>query len=244
MKKNVDFVAYMPQRESSWGFIIKGNAHELSEVYYETLDITKILFNIINDFFIPTNIEYRGNESKNMSLNDYFNYFKNNYKSIKFFDKKIIFESGITYEEFLKDINNIKFSNDRVIIINRIGISGKTKFILMNNDIYIDNHTSRELYAGWDDEEGLLVGSTFDPLTINIFHSSTKDKNSNTAYYDIVFRSYTDMWFERSEFGLANRNRLRSVFNSIYNNFNVTDLYLHGNMLPDDWLKNVVFGKD
>lgn len=50
MEKNVDFVAYEPNLDSSWIFHLAGKARTISEEYNEILEIIKKIFLFSEDF--------------------------------------------------------------------------------------------------------------------------------------------------------------------------------------------------
>lgn len=244
MKENVDFVVFVPQKVSSWEFYIKGKSMKLSEVLDETIDIVKKTFEANQDFLIPTKIKYILTiEPKDGPANIIYTEQWSNIKSLESFDRELASEQGVTFEEFRDDIQNIKSPRGAVKRLRRVDIHGKTRFILEGQDVYIDEHSPKDLYACWDGEN-VTNGKTDDPLFIYITRYSTNVELYDPAYYRIVIRVYTDIWFEDSEIGLANRNRLRNVFRKIYDSFDVGGTLFLSDRYSEDELKNVVLGRD
>jgi hypothetical protein len=256
MLKNIDFVAYVPQYESSWTFTIRGNAIKLSEILNEILDITEKVLDVSKGFFIPTKIEYSlFTYSEDFPANIIFSLSSSNIKRSEFFERKVESETGISYKKFSNDVWSIEIPINTVRYIRRIDMhEGKTRFVLEGKDEFIDRH-SKGLYAPPDYKEDsslqqvLESQAGMDPLMMDISHSSLKGPNlhvesSNPAYYKIVFRTWTDIWFENTEIGRANRNRLRNTLKRVYNSFDVIDtLFISGGFSEED-LKEVVFGLD
>ena len=59
MQKNLDYVNYNPDMDTAIGFTIAGKAKTASEEYIEILEISKKVFDIIKNFYLPTYIGYR-----------------------------------------------------------------------------------------------------------------------------------------------------------------------------------------
>lgn len=247
MRKNLDFIAYTPQWSSAWRFFIRGTTWNLSQVYDEIIYLTKKFFTISDEFFIPTKLYYPlSTKPYDCQIYQYFLLSKLNFESIDFFEKEIKSESGISFNDFHNDILTIKTQEQYIRYINRVDLWGKTCFSLGSNEVYINNNSPKELYAYWDYDEVDLDVSTTDPITISLIHSSWKGNNEveiiDPAYYEIVIRSNTDIWFESSETGLINRNILRNFIKKLYQNFDIVDTSFFGDRYDEDELKEVVFG--
>lgn len=233
----------MPQRESSWGFHIAGKAKKTSEILDEILEITRKVFDINKGFLIPTKIE-NGllTFSEEASPSGVFEL-----KPLNKIPWEIQSNEGISYHKFLADIHSIGAPKDEIKYIRRIEIDeGKTKLVLNGKDEYIDRN-SKGLYATWRYDEILDQQPMFDPIRVYISHSSSKGENQHVestdpAYYEIIFWTYTDIWFEKTEIGLANRNRLRDVLKKVYDSFNVVDTLFLSDWFSEKELKDVVFG--
>lgn len=240
--KNTDFVAYTPQEESSWTFYIAGNARKASETYEEILEITKKLFKIFKGFYIPTKIEYSLlTFSEDLSSSEIFN------DKPSGGTKKIIQSmDGVHFKNFCEDVQTISIPESKVKHIHGIKIdSGKTKFILNGIDDYVNKNS--EYYRGWNYDRIRERPPIRDPLWIVITHSSLKNQNQRVnpddpAFYEIVFWTRTDIWFEETDIGLKNRNRLGEVLKKIYENFEVADTLFMSDWFSEDQLKNVIFG--
>ena len=233
----------MPQRESSWTFYIAGKAQKISETFDEILGLTKETFNILNEFTIPTRIEYiLLFFSEDASANSVFEL-----NLLNTTPREIKLDKGISCHGFLADIHNIATTKGELKYIRQIRINeGKTKFVLQGKDEYIDRN-SKGLYAGWRFDDISDLQPISDPIRIDISHTSLKGENQHVesedpAYYKIVFWTYTDIWFENTEIGLANRNRLRNVLKKVYDNFDIVDTLFLSDWFSEKELKEVVFG--
>lgn len=243
LQKNVDFVAYRPQDESSWSFTIAGKAKKTSEILDEILEITRKVFDINKGFFIPTKIEcVLLTFSDDLSASGVFGL-----EHLNIIRKEIKSDKGISYHKFLQDIQNIETTKDEIKYLRRIEIDeGKTKFVLKGKDEYVDRN-SKGLYAGWRFDEISDRQPTSDPIRIDIYHNYLKGENQHVesadpAYYDIVFWTETDIWFEKTEIGLVNRKRLGNVLKKVYENFDVIHTLFLSDGFSEKELKDVVFG--
>lgn len=244
MQKNIDFVAYMPQRESSWTFHIAGKVKKTSEILDEILEITRKVFDISKGFFIPTKIKYDLLFfSDDLSASEVFELIKPS----SIIQREMISDKGISYHKFMEEVRSNETFKDKIKYLRRIDIHNvKTKFVLKGKDEYIDRN-SKGLYATWGYDEILNEPPTSDPIRIDISHSSSKGgnqhvENADPAYYEIVFWTDTDIWFEKTEIGLANRKRLGNVLKKVYESFDVVDTLFLSDWFSEKELKEVVFG--
>ncbi len=156
-------------------------------------------------------------------------------------------DKGISYHEFLSNIHSIETPKDRIKYIRQIRIDeGKTKFTIKGKDEYIDRN-SKGLYAGWRFDEISDRQPEFDPIRIDISHNHLKGKDQHVesvdpAYFEIIFWTYTDIWFENTEIGLANRDRLGNVLKKVYEKFDVCDTLFLSDWFSEKELKEVIFG--
>ncbi len=246
MRKNIDFVAYVPRSGSSWTFYLVGKAEKVSEVTDEILDIIKKVLDINNGFFIPTKIEYSLiTESEDFTANSLFG---TRIEPLDRFPREIKSDNGISSYQFKMDVQSIETPKDVVRYIHRIKMDGKTRFVLDGRDEYIDGK-SKGLYAIICDGKVLDEQLSIGPLMIDVQQSSLKDESksveiANHAYYKIIFRTYTDMWFEDTQIGLANRSRLRRVLKGVYDSFDVTGTLFMSDHFSEKTLKEVVFGEE
>lgn len=254
MEKNVDSVVYNPQDESSWTFYIKGKARTISEAYHEIIGMTEKVLGFSEGFFVPTKIEYNVlTYSEDLPANRIFSFADRlcgfEIKPLDRIHRDLESNKEISYHEFEMDIQSIGTSEDVVREIRRIELDGKTKFVLKGGDEYVDCN-SKGLYVAWTyDDEVSDERPGLNPLNITISHESLKGHSEHVnltdpAYYRIVFRTYTNMWFENTEIGFANRNRLRNVLRKVYDNFDVAFTLFLSDRFSEERLKDVVFGQD
>lgn len=234
LRENIDYVAYTPRNESSWTFVIKGNCRKLSQITDELLMIIGKLYEYNSNFFIPTKIDFSIQTfTIDGPVNRYFSDKSGSLGRLGAVRKEIQSEGGISFTTFSNDINCIETQKNVIKYFGRVQITqGKTKFVLKNNEIYIDNN-SKELYFMEDFSTHRIIRPSVDPISIDVTHSMlkgpcTKVDVDDPAYYKIVFWTLTDIWFEDNSIGMINRERLKAVFQKIFDNFEVVDTLFTG----------------
>ena len=194
------------------------------------------VFDILHEFYTPTKIEYSLlTFSKDVASGETFDFRPSGGTS-----RTIQSTEGISFQKLMEDIENINLPQDGIKNIRIIDIvSGKTNVFLNGKDSYIDRN-SRDLYKCWDYDKIYNGCPTSDLFSINIHH--TTPRKSVDTIYEIIFWTHTDIWFEDTEIGLINRNRLRDIFKMLYDTFDVVDTFFDSSMFDDTKMKNIVFG--
>ncbi|ETA67554.1 hypothetical protein MettiDRAFT_0981 [Methanolobus tindarius DSM 2278] len=220
----------------------------------EILAITEKVLEAGKDFFIPTMIEYNlRTYSKDFPANDVFSSSEVHTKCLNFLERKLESEEGLSFQDFKEDVQSVKSLDLVGGEIRRIEISGKTRFNLKGKDMYIDC-SSTGLYAYPNYEEVLSPQQVVDslpssnPFEITISHDGLKNKNqhvesSDPAFYKILFWTWTNIWFEGTEIGLTNRNRLRNFLRKMYENFDVVFTSHIADRYSEEQLNDIVFGE-
>jgi hypothetical protein len=97
-------------------------------------------------------------------------------------------------------------------------------------------------------EKILDSSSLLDPVWIEIDHISTDFigknylKGYDRAYYKISFWSYVDIWFEETEIGKINQNRLIKIFQKLNQSLNVIGRSCSSDYYPEEKLKEIFIG--
>lgn len=139
-----------------------------------------------------------------------------------------------------EDAQLVEISPDNIRYIRVLDIEcGKTNFYLKSRESYIDR-SSKDVYKECSYDEIIEEQPRSDPFRAEIYHE--KSMNGNNTVYKIRFWTHTDIWFEDTEIGKINRNRLRDIFKMLYDTFDVVDTFFDSNMFDDTKMKNVVFG--
>jgi hypothetical protein len=253
MRENIDFVAFAPQSDTSWSFYIAGKARKISEVTEEILDITKKVLDTNKGFFLPTKIEYvLTTESEDFPAYRLFSFAERlcgtKIEPLNRFPREVKSDDGISYDQLKKDVQSIENPKNVIRYIRKITMDGKTRFVLEGRDEYI-NGKSKGLYAIIRDDKVLDKQVGTSPLRMSIEQTTStyerKDLEiTDPAYYQIRFRTYTDIWFENTPIGLANRGTLRKVLRGIYDGFDVIGLLFMSDHFSERELKEVVFRED
>ena len=247
MQKNVDFVAYAPQAESSWGFYIPGKAKKASEVCDEILRVTARLLEISEGFFLPTGLEYSlYSLPDDLLANDTFSSAGFDVRKLDSTQKCVGPTGGFSYARLAEDARCSSSAAGSSKYIRRIEIEGKTRFTLKDRDLYVDKN-SLEVYLSGSNPEKSASLPNFNPVWIDLIHSSSKSQTqeverADPAYYQLIVWTYTDMWFDNTAIGRCNCYRLRHFLNGIVETFHVTDYLFMSDRYSEEALKDLVFG--
>jgi hypothetical protein len=228
MEENVDYVLYTPSLDSNWSFHISGKAKKISDEYIEILDIVKKIFIINEDFFIPTKIRYTVAVFNNDGPVNSTIIHPRTIKPSAVFARDIKSENGFSFNDFYNDVFSIQVPENSVKYIWMIEMEGKVKFFFKGHDLFIDENSPTYLYR-----HPRLDGPCGNPMTIRVKHSGLKVGNryidiTDHAFYNIVYWAETDIWYENTEYGIKNKERLLNVFNKIKENYKVIDTYCDG----------------
>lgn len=145
---------------------------------------------------------------------------------LKVISREIESHNGFSYTDFVGDVQSVKIPESSIRYIWQIEMSGKVKFVLKGKEAYVDEDSPKDLYAQYENNERQIDLLTSNPMQTVIEHSNLKSQSQNVdasdaAFYEIIFRSETNIWYEDTEIGLANRKRLQNLFRNIHDNFEV-----------------------
>lgn len=232
MARNVDVLACNRRREGSWTFTILGSSKMVSEAFGEMIEVTGKLLDITERFFIPTKIDYgAATYSHDFPANDMH---KNNQNRLCTFNRDIIDNNGVSADRFKGDMVYVKCDENNIRGMVRISIKGKTNIILKGGEVYIDEYSSVDICAFFDiDDNPEDTVPECHPLRLDVMQhfggvEGLAREYWDRACYDITFWTETDIWYEESEIGRANRERLKGVFDKIREGFKVVGTFYEG----------------
>jgi hypothetical protein len=225
-KINEDFVGIHLESGGSWVFTIADKIGYISEANILLEEIICKLFNACETFIHPTEVECSIRlYSKDISIKSIDPSITNPKTELKSVDDtSITNENGLTVNDipFRSSIQQSEY-NDVQIIANLKFNGIKSRIKLSDNDGWIDsknNHLVKparfdEIYDGQAD---------YDPIEIQIRHipSSAVDSNANIGF-GIHLISRTDIWFEETPIGQANRHRFEAFIKRLFEEFDIID---------------------
>lgn len=245
MQENFDYVNYYPDTDTSLIFCLNGNAKKAFDEFEEILTITRELYDILHGFYKPIQIGYGIYiYSENVPVNrilELDSNFELKIKPLEKVEKTICSEEGVTYEDLNRCIRSIGDAG-RIPAIRGIGfLNGKTNFALRSGNEYVSRY-SKNYFASPEGGAEAEV-PRWDPLSIGISlwpYTDSAIRNSNLASYELVFKTYTDMWFAENELGIENQRRLKSVLKKVYDRFDINEVFYYSDHFDEDWLKDVI----
>lgn len=223
-KINEDFVGIHLDSGGIWTFIIPGKVEHISECIDRFEEIAYGVFNACEGFIRPTEIGYSVQtysddgplESVN-SMND-----TADVELLSVERKTIVNESGLTAEDI--PFESYAHQDEGVRRIGDI-VSTRTQTHLKLNayDGWVDQTDERYVKPARFDE--VYNGKAkHDPIGIRLDHgttsASTADANST---FGIAIESPTDIWFEETPIGRTNRRQLETLFERLFERFDVVD---------------------
>lgn len=225
-EKNHDHVAVHPdQGVMFWEFVLPSDVETCEEQANEMASRCKTLFTTFRDFLIPTEINYYvhrfpSGQKLSVGLSDN--------EHVEAIGRELLDESGITVEEVL---DSMRVSGSGSRWIPRVGFDGtKVKVKLDDGDVFASRSSRTiEYRAG----ESIDNRPSRDLLELTLLHTP------NTAYPDInaefvttvMVSPFSDIWFEDTAIGSANRRYLSSFLERIEDVFPVEDVER-----TSDWL--------
>jgi hypothetical protein len=215
--KNEGIVAVKSDIQAVWEYNLPMNATTVSESRTEFLDICERVFACFDDFFRPTQASiHRESFSPNTSIEYPLDPDRDS-SDEKSHVLKISEANGLTAADIYAAANP---NQSEYSLVRRININeGEIKIRLAEGDVWADQdtHTARFTTDGIDLDAGLGT----DPLQIHfyILNSSYRSAIETDRSICISVYTWTDIWFEDTQIGAVNRDRLRVLLECIHNQF-------------------------
>lgn len=226
-EKNESFVVNRGDIETKWIFEKLSDVNPTANIN-EFLSVLNYLFNALDGFVYPTNIEYvlwvpRSDSDEPVPVTG-----------------EIESPDGITASELTAEIQD--HSETGAGTFRRLTINeSKTSIKLKDGEHLIDTCSDR--YRTWMDGDVLEHPPAEDLLKIDIFYGSGSDNRSHD--YQIIIRTYTDIWFENTKVGECNRERLADALNQFCDAIDVDRIDFESRLvskqaLQEDGLKGLL----
>lgn len=206
-EKNRDYAVLRSGMDCEWVFVIPSDAERCSEQSREMLETCAGLFDCCEDYIVPTRIKYKSflfAEDVNIPVER-----GDTDNKIEALEQELESSSGLDFGRLRESIES---KCDHTSWIPNVHFPGvKVKLRLENGDKFVDRTRKSHLVV---DGEMSTRTPPFDPLRIDVNHV----KNSDEPDIDPEFVTYvkvdlqSDIWFEDSTIGEANRAYLQSFF--------------------------------
>jgi hypothetical protein len=207
--KNSDVVALQTDRQGTWIFDISSEADTVSEGLDESLSIYNTLTETFVDFVVPTEVtvtlkSFSGGMSMDSVIEASMAGDEVENSKIDFLEPDDVSTSDIRSE--------IPESTELSHFIPKITIdNAKVHCRLAGEDVYADKETHSARYHGDDLLEN--KPSSRGPLHFLVLYVKPPDRGDILVNLYISTRS--DIWFEDTEIGRVNRDRLRGLLRRI-----------------------------
>lgn len=153
----------------------------------------------------------------------------------------------ITIEDIRERVESVDFLDTHHPRISRIEFESGSTEIYLDGELRRISEDSEEIYRTYSVTEGDFVGSPYaDPLKVTLRHVSRDflepPKNSE---YTVMIETETDVWFEDTEVGRINRERIASVFRTLVDELDAheyyfgSELYWQSQFEEEDYLQDL-----
>ena len=211
--RNISEVATLVDSQAAWTFCIPSRAETVTEGLEESLSIYDDIYNISDCFVLPveSTVTILENIPNEVSLDQIMDI------AMK--------EDRITERtEKVRDSNGITKGHLRGLLSQDIQQTfltsiqtdrSRVRCRLADRDVYVDEERNSATYRG---DTRLDTGSPAYPiLKFNMFY--VKNPSIDSVESDVIvyvsISTWTDIWFEKTEVGRVNRDRLRGLLERI-----------------------------
>ena len=233
--KNKTYAAYNGGMEAKWAFKIRATEETPSERREAVLQLIEQFFNAFDGFLRPLRSEcVVGEVDTDVDANAFASRELSNSRSYG-----IEFSSKDPYQEVWNAIGLDKNSTKRTIWITRFSIDqAAVKISLADGDYWLDADSDQ--YRRGSDDYIDNESPKQPPLRMSLFHTAPSPSSEHQYY--IKVRTYTDIWFENTRIGQANRKRLVNAF-SKFMKFSDKKIMVSSEFVPppyDDEILNAI----
>lgn len=227
--KNKEFVAFDPDLDCSWSLKIALNADRASEMRHEMVEIVIAVFDAIQGFFKPTKVKVVVNDFQgDPTPLEVFEPGPSESDVIDITDKEGV-ELDKLKHHMLNNENGIRYTR-------LVEMTGETKVQLKGGEYWLSKESDR--YRWWFRREAIERKPGNDLIELTIRHFRTLDRSE--SYYEVDLWTYTDLWFEDTEIGRQNKQRLRNIFTKITDELNVIDINYYSDTFDNERLRDIV----
>lgn len=222
MDRNEDVLAYAPGFDCDWVFVTPLSGSSLDEQHLEFLRIVESVLNAGRGFIRPVGVTYAVTWYDDPSIKSIFDA-----DPIDVTRKTIETDSVLSIGEITEHIDALEpQAESQVISVIEIDQT-EVKITLRDGDHYISRETPAR-YKRWHLGQILDKAPTWNPIEITIQQGSAEDETC-PAVCEIIIRTKTDIWFENTDLGIENRQRLGRFLRTIKRQLPIVDGWFDSN---------------
>ncbi|WP_132061021.1 hypothetical protein [Halorussus amylolyticus] len=221
--KNESFVANRVDIDTAWVFKTVSDAEPSANIE-EAVSLVNDLLASFDGFVCPTNTEYvlwipEPDSDGDVPVTG-----------------KIESPNGLTAAEITTELR--EYTDGGTGTFRRLTINGnRTRIDLKDGEHLIDATSDR--YRQWTGEEVIDQSPVEDVFRIDVFYNDSSDDRCN--YYQIAVWTYTDIWFEDTELGERNRERLAVALDRLVDALDVICVDFESRVISEHSLKQGEF---
>lgn len=210
--KNVDFVAFQPNLATGWTFTVPVSATTPEDLEDELLSLMHTVIDAASQLLTPTGLEYAIHWGKEFEDINEFEEFPQGDRRRMAVSESSSFEDALS--SLRKDLPGTPSTRH---LAHLVVDESLVNVCLEEGDFKVDRTSSR--YKYWHDGEVRNKECTDPPLTFEITCLSHREP----PRFDIVLWTHTDIWFEETELGAANRRRLGAALSKLATDLDILE---------------------
>lgn len=215
--KNETHVVYDPNLSCYWSFYFPAESQTFSEQFTESVDIMKRLYSIYESFAEPTQatLESRGYEDDRLVSDR--DQDRNLQSWIDETDLRVRSSTSLEWTDIQTQFSSIPSINEGITTLRRAGLTGRFE-VNLHSERYIGRDSDR--YVTWSEGERYDTDPQHDPVTVKLQFNRIEGLEP----YHIMVETHTDLWFESTQLGRTNRERLQTFLHRIDKEFQISEI--------------------
>ena len=217
-EKNVEFITCR-KLAGTWKFTIRTSATRVADTVDEFGSVSGALLDALTPLCRITNCGF--NVKVFDENEDFFEALRLNVEERNGFRETVQCDDGIQAAKLRDRFQNISIQHGHVLLTYFTTEEINVRLRLGSKDRYI-RKSDTEFYKRQVHDDIIDKEPNYLPLEVNVRYHLGYDEHSNRVpRLGILFRSRSDIWFAETEQGAVNRQRLASVLQTVYEEFDV-----------------------
>lgn len=217
--KNEDFITCGSKTTGRWNFRINSSATHISETVDELCTTVKKLWSALEPFYCVTKCGFAiWVYEEDIPLRDSLTL---EVDEQNVYNERLENERSITAETLCETFHSVSDQHPAVRLAHLKSQESSCNIRLGAKDRYI-SQSDTEFYKR-EVSDGVVDEDPYDQLleiTVN-YHRGENENSEKANMMVIGFTSHSDIWFAETEQGAVNRQRLASVLQTVYEEFDV-----------------------
>jgi hypothetical protein len=229
--KNRDHLAILPNLETYWSLSVPSDVVTCSVATKEMINICSHIFQSFDGFVQPFGISYKillYPEGQKVP-------YENQTEFIETIERELHSDEVLDIDDF---ITSTQITTNEARWIPRVYFNhNRVKIQLKDGEKYIGRTESCVVYRHGDSLEN---DPTYDPLELEIWFAPNHEKSLDSDFvFYIKIKAHSDIWFEDSDIGKANRRNLSSFLARITSELPVGTIRRESNWYSESEMEDI-----